>query len=502
MEFTLKIGLPEKQRTACLVNWIYEGRHLPPSVQKLAEQSQSPLKQLLKQGDLDGRFGQTLISSAPLGALERILLIGCGPSKTPLSDAQYQELLQRALIAIQNTGATDALFCLNDIHVHQRDLKAKIRQAVQILNHFLYRFEECKSKKTPPRLALRRITFLVPGKREHATAEQALTQGLAIARAIDTAKNLAHLPPNICTPAYLADHAKKMAKNTPKLSAAILDKKEIAALKMGLLLSVAQGSDLPPKLITLEYRGHKNANTKPIVFIGKGITFDTGGNSLKPPAAMIGMKYDMCGAATVIAVLQAAAELALPLNIIGVIPTCENMPGPAATRPEDVITSMLGLTVEILNTDAEGRLILADALTYTERFHPDTVIDIATLTGGCVVALGPYASGLMGNDQPLVDDLLAAGLNSGDRAWPLPLWNEYFDALKSETADISNVPIADIGAKTIIAGCFLAKFAEKFKWAHLDVANTACQFQGAKRGPTGRPVPLLMHYLFARANML
>ena len=326
-------------------------------------------------------------------------------------------------------------------------------------------------------------------------AEKGCQQGIAIAEGIKLTKDLANVPANVCNPTYLATQAKQFAKmhGKDKVSCAVLEEKDLKALGMGLLLSVTAGSNTPAKLITLEYRGAKK-NVKPIVLVGKGITFDTGGNSIKVPPFMIGMKYDMCGAATVFGVMQAAISLELPVNLIGVIPTCENMPGPNATRPEDIVTSMSGITVEILNTDAEGRLILADALTYAERYQPTAVINIATLTGACNLALGPYASGLMSNNEPLAQALLKAGQQVGDRAWQLPLWPEYHDALKSEFADVANVPFSDIGGRTIVAGCFLSKFTEKYPWAHLDVANTATT-GGSKRGATGRPVALLTQYL-------
>lgn len=339
------------------------------------------------------------------------------------------------------------------------------------------------------------MTFLISAKQPD--CEKAILIGQAIARGMESAKNLANLPANLCTPTHLANNAKQFAKKHTKVSVAILEEKDMQALNMGLLLSVTAGSQTPAKLITLEYRGARKTD-KPIVLVGKGITFDTGGNSIKVPPHMVGMKYDMCGAVTVMAVMQAAVELELPLNIIGVIPSCENRIGSHATRPEDVVKSLSGLTVEILNTDAEGRLILADALSYSERFNPDVVIDIATLTGACLLALGQHASALLSNDSALSEALLKAGTESGDRAWALPLWEEYGEALKSEVADISNIPYSDAGGgRTIIAAAFLAKFTEKFRWAHLDVANTAFNV-GSKRGATGRPIPLLVQYLIDR----
>lgn len=320
-------------------------------------------------------------------------------------------------------------------------------------------------------------------------------QGKAITEGMALTKDLGNLPANICTPTYLANEAKKLSKLSPKFTCKILEEKDMRALKMGALLSVTAGSEQPAKLIQLEYKAGPKSQA-PIVFVGKGITFDTGGNSLKPAVNMIGMKFDMCGGATVFGVLKSAALLKLPLNIIGLIPACENMPGANATRPDDVITSMSGQTIEILNTDAEGRLILADALTYAERFKPKVVIDIATLTGAVVVALGYEASALLSNHDPLARDLLKASEDAFDRTWQLPLWETYGEVLRSNFADIANIgnPSAP-AAGTIVAGCFLSKFTTQYNWAHLDIAGTACQWTGDKKGASGRPVPLLVQYL-------
>ncbi len=498
MEFSVKSGNPEKQRTACVVLPIYESRRLSAIGEKFSEASKGYLEKLMRRGDLEGKFGQMLLLQDIDGIpAERVLMLGCGKEGT-LSEFQFRDLMLKTIALLNDTGALEAVFCVTDIQVKDKDLSWKIRQIIQCFHLVNYRFDDFKSKKESIKRALRRVIFSVPLKREATLGEKAVNEGVAIVRGIELTKNLANVPANICTPSYLADKAKKFAKAHAKVSTAVLEEKDMMSLGMGSLLSVTQGSNSSAKLITMEYRGARK-DVKPIVIVGKGITFDTGGNSIKVPPNMIGMKYDMCGAATVFGVLEAASLLELPLNIIGVIPSCENMPGPSATRPEDIVTSMSGLTIEILNTDAEGRLILADALTYCERFHPEVVIDVATLTGACALALGPYASGLMSNHQALANDLLNAGMMSSDKVWQLPLWDEYHDALKSEFADVSNVPIAPIGAGTIVAGCFLAKFAKKFNWAHLDVANTAT-VSGPKRGATGRPVPLLMQYLINRCT--
>ncbi|MBS0290725.1 MAG: leucyl aminopeptidase [Proteobacteria bacterium] len=499
MEFNVKSGQLEKQRTGCLVIPVYESKHLSAQAHKINEATQGYIAQLQRRGDLTGKQGHWLLINHIDGiAAERILLLGCG-KEGEIKEYQFRELMLKMMLALNETAAQDALLCITEIPVKERDHCWKIRQAIQAYHFATYRFDEFKSKAEPQRRHLQRILFHMGNRKEVTYGERAAQEGQAIVQGMEIAKNLANIPANICTPSFLADKAKKFAKQHPKLNCAILDEKQMQALNMGLLLSVTAGSQSDAKLITMEYRGaHKE--TKPIVLVGKGITFDTGGNSIKVPPHMIGMKYDMCGAATVFGVLSAALELALPLNIIGVIPSCENMPGPDATRPEDIVTSMSGQTVEILNTDAEGRLILADALTYCERFHPDIVIDIATLTGACSLALGPYPSGLMSNTQELADALYNAGMQSGDTVWQLPLWDEYHEALKSEFADFSNVPISSIGAGTIVAGCFLAKFTQKYQWAHLDVANTATYSSGPKRGATGRPVPLLVQYLINRCQ--
>ncbi|MFI4937709.1 MAG: leucyl aminopeptidase [Candidatus Berkiellales bacterium] len=495
MEFTIKSEDPTQLKTGCLIAGIYEPKKLGTIGAQLDKSSKGMISQHLKQGDCNGKLGQVLLLPQA-GQTKRILLIGLGP-KEKFGDIAFRDMILKIITTLNETGTTDAALFLEDLTVKDRDNFWKIRQAIQHITSALYQFTQFKTQNIASPGPLEQIVLMVP-HRELAKAKQSMNEAVAIAKGMNLTKNLANLPANICTPSYLANQAKAFAKKHRKIKTTVLTEKQMVALKMGLLLSVTQGSTSSAQFITLEYHGAAKKD-QPIVLVGKGITFDTGGNTIKIPPNMIGMKYDMSGAATVFGVLEAAVTLKLPLNIIGVIPTCENMPGPNATRPGDIIKSMAGLTVEILNTDAEGRLILADALTYCERFHPEVVIDIATLTGACMLALGPYASGLMSNHAPLTQALLKASAESGDKAWELPLWNEYHDALKSECADITNVPINDIGARTIVAGCFLAKFATKFHWAHLDVANTACQFTGAKTA-SARPVPMLMQYLLNRCG--
>ena len=326
--------------------------------------------------------------------------------------------------------------------------------------------------------------------------KQSVDQAAATVHGIDLAKTLGNLPGNICTPSYLAAKSLALGKEHKSIKTTVLEEKDMQKLGMGSFLSVTRGSEQPAKLISLEYYG-ADKKQKPIVLVGKGITFDSGGISLKPGAEMDEMKYDMCGAASVLGTLQAIAKMGLKINVVGVIPTCENMPSGTATKPGVIVTSMSGQTIEILNTDAEGRLILCDALTYSAKFNPDTVIDIATLTGACVIALGHVASGMFANEDKLARELLAAGEQSYDRAWQLPLWEDYQPLLDSNFADMAN--IGGRAGGTITAACFLARFTKDYRWAHLDIAGTAWK-SGKEKGSTGRPVPLLTQYLINRAS--
>ena len=383
---------------------------------------------------------------------------------------------------------------LAEAEVQGCDWQWKTRQIVEVFNDALYQYTETKTDKTSDS-KLEKLSIIAPDF-ELALAQTGITQGRAIANGVAFTKHLADLPANICTPSYLAEQAIELANTHSKLAVHILEEAEMQTLGMGCLLAVSRGSRQPAKLISLNYQGG-DKNSKPIVLIGKGLTFDAGGISLKPGAGMDEMKYDMCGGAAVLGTLQAAAQMNLPLNIIGLIPASENLPDGDANKPGDILTSMAGKTVEILNTDAEGRLILCDTLTYAERFNPDVVIDLATLTGACLVALGRVPSGLLGNDDLLCNDIIAASETASDSVWRLPLWEEYQEQLKSNFADLANIGGKDAG--TITAACFLSQFAENFRWAHLDIAGTAWRTVQNK-GATGRPVALLSQYLINRAN--
>ncbi|MAT64537.1 MAG: leucyl aminopeptidase [Gammaproteobacteria bacterium] len=496
MDFSVKSGSPEKQRTACLVVGVYESRRLSPAAVSLDQAAGGYLKNVLKRGDMDGRCGQTLLlHDVPGTACQRLLLVGCGQERE-LDTAKYRSAVAAAAQRLNETGASDAVSYLADLHVKGRDMHWKLRQIVEATEAALYVFDQLKSEKDKVRRPLRKLALGVTDKKDAANAQAAITEGQAIAAGVRLARELGNLPGNICTPTYLGDQARELAKGNRRVKATVLDRKDMEKLGMGALLAVARGTDEPPKLITLEYQGGKKGD-KPVVLVGKGVTFDTGGISLKPGAAMDEMKFDMCGAASVLGTLAAVIRMELPLNVVGIIPATDNMPSGKAIKPGDIVTSLSGQTIEILNTDAEGRLILCDALTYAERFDPDAVIDIATLTGACVIALGSHAAGLLSNQPSLAHDLLRAGEAASDRAWQMPLWDDYQSQLDSNFADMANIGGREAG--TITAACFLSRFTKKYHWAHLDIAGVAWK-QGKEKGATGRPVPLLTQYLLDRCG--
>ena len=491
MDFSIKSGSPEKQRTACVIVGIFSTRRLSNPAKTIDIASKQHLSALIRRGDMDGDKGlHLLLHNVPGVMADRVLLIGCGKERE-IDDRNYRAIIENSVNALNKTGALEGINYLSELNIKGRDGSWKIKQAVEIAEHTLYKFNELKSKNKQLRRPLRKITFTVPTRRELTKCEPAIKYACAIAKGIKLTRDLGNYPSNICTPNYLAEQAIKLAKNRTSLTVNVLEESDMEKLGMGSLLSVSQGSSEPAKLITLEYRAGKKSQ-KPVVIIGKGVTFDTGGISIKPSQAMDEMKYDMCGAASVMGTMAAVTELKLPINVVGIIPATENMPSGDATNPGDIFTSMSGQTVEVLNTDAEGRLILCDAITYSKKYNPEVVIDIATLTGACVIALGKHATGLLSNHNPLARELINAGEESGDRVWQLPLWDEYQQQLNSPFADIANIGGREAG--TITAACFLSRFAEKLQWAHLDIAGTAW-LSGSKKGATGRPVSLLMQYI-------
>ena len=477
MEFTIKTGSPAKLKTGLLVLGAFAGGKLSALTAAVDGATEGRIAALIKRGDLDDKAGSTLLIPDLAGTqAERVLLVSLGKAED-FGDKAYRDALGAAAKVISSSAAKDAVLALADIELEGRSLSWRLQQAARIVADGAYRFDALKSdqgKKTRKERGARKLTLLVSSELS-AELDTAVLQGHAIATGMALAKDLGNLPGNICTPTHLAETAQALGKQY-KFGVEVLERADMEKLGMGSFLSVARGSHQPPKFIVMEYKGGK-AKAKPIVLVGKGITFDTGGISLKPAAEMDEMKYDMCGAASVLGTFKAVAQMGLPINLVGLIPTTENMPGGGATKPGDVVTSMSGQTIEVLNTDAEGRLILCDALTYA--------------------ALGKIPSGLLANDDDLSAELLKRGTESGDRAWQLPLWDEYQELLKSNFADMGN--IGGRYAGTITAACFLARFTKAYKWAHLDIAGTAW-VSGEAKGATGRPVPLLSGFLIGLAQ--
>lgn len=491
MKFTVSSADIIAQKTACLVIASFEDG--ASSTETAVDQATAGLVTALrKRKDFTGENGQTLLIpvTANLSA-ERLLLVGLGKRKALTVDT-LRKALAKLADACKSLKAKDAVFALDGLEGINADATARALAEALIGSHYSY--STTKSKK-PDAPALSKAVFAIQAGTNKKTVSSALALGLAIGEGSNFTRELGNLPANICTPTYLADVAKSWAKAHDKLKTTVLERKDMEKLGMGSLLSVAAGSDQPPKLIVMEYNGGK-AGAKPVVLVGKGVTFDTGGISLKPGDAMDEMKFDMCGAASVFGTMHATLAMGLKINLVCIVPATENMPNGHATKPGDVVTSMSGQTIEVLNTDAEGRLILCDALTYAERFKPKYVVDVATLTGACVIALGHHATGLYANQQVLADKLLAAGVAAGDKAWQMPLWDEYQSQLDSNFADIANIGGRPGGSVT--AACFLSRFTGKYQWAHLDIAGTAWK-SGAAKGATGRPVPLLCQFLIDQA---
>jgi len=496
MELVVKSVSPESVKTATLVVAVGENRTLSEAAQSIDTLSGGAIAAVLKRGDLAGKVGQSLLlHNLPNVKAERVLLVGTG-KEAELSDRQFRKIVGGVLSVLKGLGGTDAVIALDQLVVKNRNAYGKARLLVETLADGEYVFDRFKSQKAEPR-ALKKVTVLT-AKVSVADVERAAKHAQAIATGVAFTRDLGNLPPNVCHPSYLADEAKALGKANKNLKVEIHDEKKLAELGMGAFLAVAQGSEQPPRLIVMNYQGGKKSD-KPFVLVGKGITFDTGGISIKPAAGMDEMKFDMCGAASVFGTLRAVLELQLPINVVCLLACAENMPSGRATRPGDIVTTMSGQTVEILNTDAEGRLVLCDTLTYAERFKPQAVVDVATLTGACVVALGGHTSGLMGNNDALIAQLLDAGKLADDRAWQLPLFDEYQEQLDSPFADIANIGGPKGGS--ITAGCFLSRFAKAYDWAHLDIAGTAWLSGGKDKGATGRPVPLLTQYLLDRAGV-
>jgi leucyl aminopeptidase len=490
MNFTIKSASLQNISTSCLVLGVYENKALPDITAQADKLTGRTLGKIIDAGDISGAIGETVLVHNPEGVrAKRILLVGLG-KKTALDRKKFARITSSVALALKKYSLPDATDTLVNLPVKDADAGKLGRLLARILENSVYRYIHTKSDKGK-KSVLKKIDVYLADTAQRAALKKGLEIGSAIAGGMAVARELGNLPANICTPTYLADQAVALGKRHKVLKTKVLTEARMRQLGMGSLLSVGHGSDEESRLIIMEYRGG-SANTRPNIIVGKGITFDTGGISLKPGASMDEMKFDMCGAASVLGAMTALCTLKPKINVIGVIASAENMPSGRATKPGDIVTSMSGKTIEVLNTDAEGRLVLCDALTYVERFKPKSVIDIATLTGACITALGSVVSGLMSNNDELADKLYTLGEDVSDPVWRLPLWEEYQKQLDSNFADIANIGGAQAGA--ITAGCFLSRFTQKYPWAHLDIAGTAW-LQGKEKGATGRPVPLLVEYL-------
>jgi len=492
VKFQIITDIPGETQTACLIVGVYDERQLTPAAEYLDKLSDGFIRKILAKGDLNGKIQQTLLlHHVPNVNADRVLLVGCG-KQDALTGSRFRDIVQQATKTISNTNTGEATYYLTELPLEEHDQAWQIQQAIETITETVYQFKQFKSKSNDKQTLLE-INLAISKQTDKEHASLALKRGQAIAQGIKLTKDLANSPANVCTPTYLAEQAQLLDNEFKTITTRVLEEADMEKLGMGALLSVSKGSKQPAKLIVMEYHGDQAKNTKPHVLIGKGITFDSGGLSLKPPAAMDEMKFDMCGAASVLGTLQTIAQLELPLYVIGIAACSENLPGGQATKPGDIVTSMSGQTIEILNTDAEGRLVLCDALTYAKKYDPETVIDIATLTGAMLVALGYHTIGMMSNDETLAKALLNAGKQSNDPIWQLPLGEKYQKSLSSNFADMANIG-NDRSAGSIVAGCFLSRFAEDYPWAHLDIVGAAWK-RGKEKGATGRPVAALTQYL-------
>ncbi len=481
----------------CVIVGVYERGKLGAGAADIDAASDGRLEALIKSGDLPTEPGRCVVlTDLPGVRARRVAVAGLGKSSR-LDSKVFRKAVGAAIQALDGSKTKQVLNTLTLEAVGDSSPYYLARHSVEAMNDVLYRFTELKSGRKKKPLTLSAYGHSVSKRGDAANSKRGAEHGDGIARGVRLAKDLGNLPANVCTPGYLARAARKLATGNGRLTTQILNEADMKRLGMGSLLSVTAGTKEPAKLIVMKYKGAGSA--APIVLVGKGVTFDTGGISLKPGPAMDEMKFDMCGAASVIGTMAAVAAMKLPVNLNVVVPAVENMPSGEATKPGDIVKSMSGQTIEVLNTDAEGRLILCDALTYSRRFKPDTVIDVATLTGACVIALGAHRTAIMSNSDELRNEIFAAGETAGDNGWPMPLGEEYAAQLKSNFADMAN--IGGPGGGAVTAGCFLGKFTDGLNWAHLDIAGTAWK-TGSKKGATGRPVPMLSQLLLERCGAL
>ncbi|WP_020560547.1 leucyl aminopeptidase [Thiofilum flexile] len=483
---------PTTLATDCVIVGVYADKILSQAAALLDETSENALQQHLALADFTGeRNTSSLLYKVKNITSPRVLLVGLGDQAKFNLESLNQATRTTANVLKKANLTQVSSFLVQELATEQQ--AAAIRQSLLTLGDVFYTFNVYKSKpETAPTLTQWTLAQTNQGE-----GEAALQQGLAIQRGAYLARDLGNAPGNVCTPTYLAKTAQSLADRHSQVQITVLEESDMEALGMGSFMSVSKGSEQPGKMIVLNYQG-AGAELAPIVLVGKGITFDTGGISLKPGLAMDEMKYDMGGAASVLGSFQACVEMRLPLNVVMIIAAAENMPSGRASKPGDIVTSMSGKTIEILNTDAEGRLVLCDALTYAERFKPAAVVDVATLTGACITALGHHTAGLLSNNDALAAELWSAGQQADDEVWRLPMNDKYQEQLKSNFADMAN--IGGPAGGTITAACFLARFTESYPWAHLDIAGVAWK-SGAAKGSTGRPVPLLTQWLLNRAQV-
>ncbi len=497
MKYFTTTSKASRRAVDCVIVGIYERSKLGAGAADIDAASGGAMKRYIKSGDISGKLGESAVLTNVAGVrAPRVVVVGLGKSGD-FGVPQYRRAILAGLQSISKTRSQQVLNCLTLENVSDADAYYLARYTAQAVGDMLYRFTEMKSGRKEPGMPLKQIGLAIAKRGDAARSMRGAEHGVAIASGMSLAKDLGNLPANVCTPSYLARTAQKLAREHKNLQTRVLNEAEMKRLGMHSLLSVTAGTKEPARLIVMQYKG--KAGKAPVVLVGKGVTFDSGGISLKPGPGMDEMKYDMCGAASVIGAISAIAKLKLPINVNVVVPAVENLPSGKATRPGDIVKSMSGKTIEILNTDAEGRLILCDALTYSRRFKPDTIIDVATLTGACVIALGHHRTAVMSSNDKLAAEIVAAGIASDDRGWHMPLSDEYTSQLDSNFADLANVGGRDGGS--ITAGCFLGEFTDGMNWAHLDIAGTAWT-SGKSKGATGRPVPMLTEILLARAGAL
>ena len=497
MEYFSTTSATSRRASGCVIVGVYKRGQLGIAAADIDAASGGAISKLLKRGDISDNPGSCTVLTSVAGVkAQRIAIVGLG-NKSKFGISQYRKAVAAAIAAVKNSKTEDIVNYLTLENVGDASAYYLARYAVETIGNALYTFTEMKSGPKKPASKIRKIGQAIVSRSDAKKSALGSEHAHGIVEGMALCRDLGNLPPNVCTPAYLARSAQQLARQYKKLDTRIVNEAEMKRLGMHALLSVTAGTKEPAKLIIMSYKGA--VRQQPVVLVGKGVTFDSGGISLKPGPGMDEMKFDMCGAASVMGTMATVARLKLPINLTVVVPACENMPGSSATRPGDIVTSMSGQTIEVLNTDAEGRMILCDALTYSKRFKPALMIDVATLTGACVIALGHHRTAVMSPDDKIAGSITAAGVAADDRSWHMPMAEEYAQQLRSNFADFANVGGRDGGA--ITAACFLAKFTDGVSWAHLDIAGTAWH-SGARKGATGRPVPLLTEVLLSRAGLL